>query len=258
MAELFDMELRALRRDRAARSGPELFLFERVFEDCLERLASVGHRFERALLLGCPDSGWKARLSLLAASIDVRDPGPSFAQAGGGKAIVEDRWEPEAGAYDLVLAIGTLDTVNDLPFALSLIRHAIRPDGLFLGALSGGDSLPQLRSAMRAADVIAGAAAAHVHPRIEPAALAPLLVTSGFIKPVVDIDRVPAAYSSLGKLISDLRAMGATNILRSRAQPLSKVAREAAIQAFAAAGSNSRTTEIFEILHFAAWTAPHG
>ena len=55
MPDLFDMKLRALRRDRAARIGPELFLFDRIFDDCLERLALVNRRFERALLIGCPN-----------------------------------------------------------------------------------------------------------------------------------------------------------------------------------------------------------
>ena len=93
-------------------------------------------------------------------------------------------------AYDLVLAVGTLDTVNDLPLALRLIRYAMRSDGLFIAALSGGDTLPRLRAAMRAADAVSGLAAPHVHPRIEPSALAPLLGDAGFVDPVVDVDRV--------------------------------------------------------------------
>src|SRR6185437_476174 len=122
----------------------------------------------------------------------------------------EDAWKPDEGAYDLILAVGTLDTVNDLPIALRLIRHGMCSSGLFLGALSGGDTLPQLRTAMRAADAVAGAAAPHVHPRIEAAALAPLLDSAGFVDTVVDVDRLAVSYVSLDRLIADLRAMGAT------------------------------------------------
>ena len=258
MPELFDMKLRAMRRDRAARMSAELFLYERTFTDCLERLALVQRRFERALLMGCPDPQWRGRLRDFAESVEVRDPAPLFAAAAGGEAIVEDHWEPEAGGYDLVLALGTLDSVNDLPLALRLIRHSAGADALFIGALSGGDTLPQLRSAMRAADVIAGGASPHVHPRVEAAALAPLLASAGFIMPVVDVDRVEVTYPSFDRLVADLRAMGVTNVLTARSTPLSRLGAEAARQAFAAAGEGGRTRETIEILHFAAWVPPKG
>ena len=118
--------------------------------------------------------------------------------------------------------------------------------------------MPQLRTAMRAADTVRGIAAPHVHPRIEAAALSPLLTDMGFIRPVVDIDRVQVSYASLDRLVGDLRGMAATNILCSRAEPLNRTAREAAFQAFANAGNGQRTVETFEILHFAAWTPKHG
>lgn len=255
MPALFDMELRALRRDRAARSGPELFLLERAFGDCLERIELVGRRFASALLVGCPDGQWPGRLQALADNIQVRDPGPRFAGAVGGETLIEDDWPAPRAAYDLVLALGTLDTVNDLPLALRLIRRAMKADGLFIGALSGGDTLAQLRSAMRAADQASGQAAAHVHPRIEAASLAPLLSAAGFANPVVDVDRVPVSYPSLGRLVRDLRSMGATNLLCAR--PRRSLTRDqiaAADRAFNNAGNAGRTVETYEILHFAGWT----
>ena len=248
------MELRTKRRDRAARIGPELFLFERTFEDCIERIALGRRRFGRALLVGCPDRAWPARLQEVADEIDVRDPGTLFVKATRGEVLIEDQWSSERAAYDLVLAIGTLDTVNDLQRALRSIYGAARPGALFIGAFSGGDTLPQLRAAMRAADEVAGVASSHVHPRVEASALAPLLSAAGFSNPVVDIDRVPVAYASLKALVADLRAMGATNILRARSRkPLLRAARAAAEGAFARAGDGQRTLETFEILHFAAW-----
>ena len=258
MTELFDMELRARRRDRAARAGPELFLHQRVFDDCLERLALVQRRFDRALLIGCPDPVWPDRLAAHAEKVDVADPGPLFAGRSNGAIIIEDGWEPAAATYDLVLAIGTLDTVNALPLALRFIRHAMQPDGLFLGAISGGATLPRLRAAMRAADGATGAAAPHVHPRIEAAALAPLLEDAGFVRPVVDVERVSVSYRTFDKLIADLRKMGATNVLRSRPRFSRRAAVQAAKQAFESNRTDGRTAEVFEILHFAAWTLAHG
>ena len=252
---LFDMKLRAQRRDRAARSGPELFLYKRAFDDCLERIGLVDRRFEHALLIGCPDASWPQRLGEFAERVDVRDPGPLLAAAAGGEALVEDEWNPPVQAYDLVLAIGTLDTVNDLQQALKSIFVAMRLGGLFIGAISGGDTLPQLRSAMRVADFVTGAATPHVHPRIEASALAPLLAQAGFVMPVVDIDRVSVSYRSFDRLVADLRAMGATNILQARSRrALSRQALAGAAAAFAEAGYGSTTLEIFELLHFVAWT----
>ena len=255
MTTLFDMELRALRRDRAARLGPELFLLERTFDDCLDRIALMKRSFEHALLIGCPDPTWPERLRNVAFEVDVRDPGRLFAEAAGGARLIEDEWTPSTGAYDLVLAIGTLDTVNDLPRALRAISAAMLPKSLLLGAMAGGETLPQLRDAMRAADQVEGVATAHVHPRIEASALAPLLSAAGFTDPVIDIDRVQVVYTSLGRLVADLRRMGATNLLRARSrQPLSRGALAAADQKFSRAGNDGRTTETFELLHFAAWT----
>jgi NADH dehydrogenase [ubiquinone] 1 alpha subcomplex assembly factor 5 len=257
VADLFDMKLRAARRDRAARTGPELFLLQRAFADCVERIALLNRGFGRALMIGCPDAGWPERLLSVASRVEVRDPGLLFARAVDGEPIVEDYWEPPSQAYDLVLAIGTLDTVNDLPLALRLLRHSMRQNSMFMGALSGGETVPQLRAAMRAADALGRGAAPHVHPRIEPSALSPLLVEAGFTRPVVDVERVQVTYKSLERLVADLRAMGVTNILNARPKPLTRAQREAAARAFAAAGDGQRTTETFEILHFAAWT-PNG
>jgi SAM-dependent methyltransferase len=242
-ADLFDLKLRAMRRDRAFRRGAELFLHERAFADCLERIALVPRRFRSALLIGGMDPAWPQRLRDYAEQVTLLEP------------VAEDQWTAAPATFDLCLAVGTLDTVNDLPRVLRSIRSALAPDASFIGALSGGDTLPQLRAAMRAADQTEGSAVPHVHPRIEASALAPLLAAAGFVMPVVDVDRVRASYESLPRLVDDLRAMGATNILSARSRrPLSRAARDAATRAFAAAGTEGRTTETFEILHFAAWT----
>jgi len=250
--------MRAVRRDRAARTGPELFLHERAFDDCLERIAVMQRRFDRALLVGCPDASWPDRLGAFTDIVAVRDPGALFARSAHGQVIIEDAWEPTEGAFDLVVAIGTLDTVNDLALALHLVRHGMTSGGLFIGAISGGDTLPQLRAAMRAADSATRTAAPHVHPRVEASALAPLLSEAGFANPVVDVDRVAVSYRSLDRLVTDLRAMAGTNILTARPRFIGKAARDAAVEAFAKAADGMRTTETFEILHFAGWSGSKG
>lgn len=252
---LFDMRLRAMRRDRAFRTGPELFLYERAFADILDRLSLVRRRFERALLIGCPDPNWNQSLGNAANAVDTLEPGPLFAREAGGDCVIEDESTIPQAAFDLCVAVGTLDTVNDLPGALRTIRTALKPDSLLIGAIGGGDMLPQLRAAMRAADSIMGGATPHVHPRIDASSLAGLLSASGFAMPVVDVDSVRVSYASMKDLVRDLRAMGATNILQSRSKtPLSRRAVSAAEATFQAAAAGAKTVERFDLLHFAAWT----
>jgi hypothetical protein len=230
--DLFDRDLLKKRRAR----GAERFLHERAIEDILERLSFVQRTFERALLIG-----------------DVeRDRVPTqFADS----ISLDELMTVEPGSYDLCVVVGELDTANDLPQALLAVRFALREDALFIGAFPGGDTLPALRSAMRAADEHMGAASAHVHPRIEPAAFTSLLSSAGFLMPVVDVDRVAVRYKSLADLVRDLRSMGATNVLKSRSRrPLSRQAAAAAAEQFRAGAEDGRVTETFEILHFAAWT----
>jgi len=212
-------------------------------------------------MVGCPDPVWRTSLERTVTSVAVVDPGPLFAAAANGRLGDEDIINLPPSAYDLCIAVGTLDTVSDLPGALHAIRHALRPDALFLGAVAGGNSLPMLRAAMRAADRASPAASPHVHPRIEASALAPLLAAAGFTMPVVDIDRVSVAYPDFDRLVDDLRGMAATNILAARSRrPLGRAAREAARDWFVLQGENGLTRETFEILHFAAWvpSSPQG
>ena len=254
-ANLFDLQLRALRRDRAFRLGAELFMHQRAFDDCLERIGLVNRRFQSALLIGCPDPRWRERLLSVADAVHVTEPGAEFARAAGAEHVVDESQTPP-GQFDLCLAAGTLDTANDLPGVLRKLAGMLQRDSLVIGAMPGGDTLPQLRRAMLAADQVAGAASPHAHPRIEAASLAALIASCGFIDPVVDVDRVPVSYRSLNALVSDLRRMAATNILIDRSRShLSRQAAAAASAAFASSGDGERTIERFEILHFAGWTA---
>jgi SAM-dependent methyltransferase len=238
---LFDSKARALRRERARRN-PVLFLQERTLEEIVERLAYVRRNFSSTLLLGMssPPAALAPRYGHVVAA--EADP---------------DKLQFEPGSFDLIIALGTLDTVDDLPDALLRLRFLLKPDSLLIGAMAGGESLPRLRQAMRAADAAGGEATPHVHPRIEPAGLAHLLTAAGFVMPVVDVDRVSVGYRNFSRLVSDLRGMGATNVLAERSRkPLTRPALAAAEQEFGKSAESGRTIETFEILHFAGWTPP--
>lgn len=252
--DLFDRNLRMLRRDRAARMGPDLFLFDRAFDDCLDRLRDISRRFGLALMLGCPSPEWPRRLRALAEAVEVLDPGPLFAAQAGGSQVEEDRHDFGEARYDLCVAIGTLDTVNDLPLALRMIGRSLRSDAPLIGAIAGGNSLPALRASLIDAGRAEGQVVGRTHPRIEPASLAQLLAASGFTMPVVDVDRVRLRYDSFDRLIRDLRAMAATGVLAGRPPALTRVGARQIGESFSALGRDGRTEEIVEILHFIAWT----
>jgi NADH dehydrogenase [ubiquinone] 1 alpha subcomplex assembly factor 5 len=251
--DLFDRSLRAVRRDRAARLGPELFLLDRAMEDCLDNVRTIDRRFERALLIGCPSPDWPQRVRQGATDVDILDPGPLFAQAAGGLAIEEDRHDFGENRFDLVIAVGTLDTVNDLQAALRMIHRAMQENAPFIGAIAGGDSLATLRASLIEADRHDGRAVARTHPRIEAPTLAGLLSATGFSAPVVDVDRVRLRYHDLASLVGDLRSMGATSALAQRGPNLGKAAFHRAQAAFAAAAIEGKTGEVVEILHFIGW-----
>jgi NADH dehydrogenase [ubiquinone] 1 alpha subcomplex assembly factor 5 len=238
---LFDASLLPVRQARAEALGGDYFLHERAFDECLDRIATVRRAFSSAWLLGPERRGWRERLEPFG-SKDFAFNGPG-----------DD--ELPTFAAELCVSIGMLDTAEGLPALLNGLRHMLAPGALFIGAFAGGNSLPTLRSAMAAADRVEGVARPHFHPHIDPASFGGLLADAGFADPVVDVDRVTLSYASLGALVRDLRAMATTNRLVER--PRSAILRRgwsAAEGIFAANASDGRTTEVIEIIHFAAWT----
>jgi SAM-dependent methyltransferase len=252
----FDRRQRRLRRDRAAaRAGEADYLHRRVADELIERLDLVRRSFGRALDLGSGDGILTERLRARGIEVAAADPGFVFARAREGVQCDEDRLPFADASFDLIVSVGVLDSVNDLPGALLLIRRALRPDGLFLGAMAGAGSLPRLRSAMLAADEAEGGAAPRIHPQIDVRAAGDLLTRAGFALPVADTQAVTVRFPDLFALVRDLRAMGATNALAARSRkPVSRFALAAAAADFASrADPDGKTNERFEILHLLGW-----
>ena len=250
----FDRALRRLRRDRAAvRFAGADYLHRLAANELLERLDSVTRDFQDALVLGSAYNELSQDLRHRGLQVTTGDFSGLFAAD---VRCDEDRLPFADGAFDLVVSVGTLDTVNDLPGALALIRRTLRPDGLFLAAFAGAGSLVRLRSAMLAADAIGeGAASPRIHPQIDVRAAGDLLTRAGFALPVADSDRVDVRFSGLMSLVSDLRAMGVTNMLESRSRrPLTRLALAAAAADFAdRADADGKTVERFEIIYLIGW-----
>lgn len=240
---LFDEAARALRRQRALRKGPVLFLADRAVEDLQDRLSFIQRRFRRALIIGLPDQQWARRFAEAAEEWIALDR-------------LEEMVSVDPGSFDLCVVLGQLDSANALPLFLRVIRAALEENALVVGAFPGNESLPVLRSVMLATDQASGGGVSpRVHPRVEASAFAGLLQEAGFTRPVVDIDRVRLRYRAFDELIADLRGMGATNVLLSRSRrPLTRVALAKARSVFAGLGDQAGTTETVEIINFAAWT----
>jgi SAM-dependent methyltransferase len=161
---------------------------------------------------------------------------------------------------DLVVSALTLQYVNDLPGVLVQIRRALKPDGLFLGALIAGETLTELRQAFAAAESeVEGGASPRVAPFADLRELGALLQRAGFALPVTDVDRLTVRYDSVFGLMRDLRRMGATNALHARRRaPLKRATlhRLAEIYAERFADDDGRLRATFEIVWLSGW-APH-
>ena len=215
--DIFDRKTRRLRRDRAARCfDSHSFLIDHVADELAERLASVKRDFGRMLILGSHDGRYAATFAAPGRTIVSADPGFGFARASHGVQCDEDRLPFADASFDLVVAICGLDSVNDLPGALVLIRRILRPDGLFLGAFLGAGSLAWLRAAALEADSVSGAVAPRIHPQIDVRSAGDLLSRAGFALQVADGEHIEVGYPDPIRLIGDLRGMAQTNMLLSR------------------------------------------
>ncbi|TCP37489.1 methyltransferase family protein [Sphingomonas sp. BK235] len=224
------------------------FLRAAMLDGIADRLDAVKRDFTDVLDLGCHAGRFVAPPGARVARLD---PGFGFARAAGGVQADEDRLPFADAAFDLVVAAGTLDSVNDLPGALALIRRALRPDGLFLGAFVGGNSLSALRAALRGAEE---PAVARLHPQIDVRSAGDLLVRAGFTLPVADVETLDVRYPGLGRLLDDLRGMAASNLLVDR-HPLAREALARAAAAFAArAEKDGRVRERFDLIFLTGWS----
>jgi SAM-dependent methyltransferase len=257
---IFDRQLLRARRQRAASLGPATFLLERVAEDFADRLATVLRRFERAVDLGTPTDAIRR---VLAASGKVGEiiaagplpDGPDFA------VVADEEALPfKDASLDLVVSALALQFVNDLPGTLIQIRRALKPDGLFLAALAGGDTLTELRQAFAAAEAeIEGGISPHIAPFADLRELGALLQRAGFALPVTDVDRLTVRYVSPFALMEDLRRMGASNpLIERRRRPLKRATlnRMADIYCERFADGDGRVRATFEIVWLSGW-APH-
>jgi SAM-dependent methyltransferase len=249
---LFDPALLWMRQNRATKLGVELFLLDRIAADMAERLDTVNRKFVGVADVGSPGSALRAAPYEKFGGVRTHHDLPKSH---------DDPLPLEPASLELVVSALALQFVNDLPGMLAQIRHALKPDGLFLAAIAGGDTLTELRQSFAAAESeIEGGVSPRVIPFVDVRDAGSLLQRAGFALPVTDVDRITVRYANAFALMQDLRRMGATNILVERSKKPTRRAtmlRMADIYGERFADPDGRIRATFDIVWLSGW-APHG
>ncbi|MBB3017145.1 SAM-dependent methyltransferase [Microvirga lupini] len=255
---VFDRPLVRRRLSRALHQGYADFLLVRAVEDLEERLSAVLREFPLALDIGTPTPAAaeilrrSGRVGTVIRLSPVPEPGSILGD--------EERLPFSGERFDLAVSLMALHSVNDLPGSLIQIRRALKPDGLFIGALLGGSTLAELRQSLTQAE---SEMEGGVSPRVAPFAdlrdIGGLLQRAGFALPVTDSDIVRVRYANAFALMRDLRQMGLANALNDRRRtPLRRATlmRTAEIYAERFGEPDGRIPATFEIVWLSGWT-PH-
>jgi SAM-dependent methyltransferase len=265
--QIFDQDLIRTRRNRIAALGAAQeadFLLARVADDFVERLGIVRREFPLAVSIGAYHGLLAERLRQLpniGEIIDVDSSVHCLGLSAGQKIVAEDDALPFAAqSLDLAVSGLSLQLVNDLPGVLVQINRALKPDGLFLAALLGGETLKELREAwILAEEELFGGASPRVAPFADVRELGRLLQRAGFALPVADSDVVRVTYESPVALMRDLKAMAASNMLIERRRtPVSRrlLFRAAEVYQERFGLPDGRIPATFEIITLTGWV-PH-
>ncbi len=265
---LFDRRAWRAHRDRAARLSSKVgavdFLHAEIAERLLDRLDLVNRQFAVALDLGARDGGLARALAERSGTVLVVAAEPStvfLARAPGPRVAADPELAPFRDAtFDLVASNLALHWTADLPGALVQLRRALKPDGLLLAAMFGGQTLVELRTVLFDAELAEeGGVSPRVSPAIELVDAAALLQRAGFALPVADSETITVTYPSILALLRDLRGMGETNALTGRRRSFwrrATLARAALLYAERFGDAEGRIPATFEILFLCGW-APH-
>ena len=266
-AAVFDRRAVRLHRDRAAPGfeGCGDFLVREVGERLVGRLDDVKRRFARILDLGCHSGQLGSMLRGQAAPelLVEADLSRGMVRRAGGplRVVADEEWLPlRPASLDLVVSALSLHWVNDLPGTLVQIRQALKPDGLLMAAMLGGDTLFELREAFLQAEAgREGGVRPHVSPFPDVETLGALLQRTGFALPVVDSDRITVTYESAQALMHDLRAMGEANATQGRARHFARRETLRALETCyreSFGHADGRIPATFHVLYLTGWK-PH-
>ena len=211
-------------------------------EDVIDRLGFLREDFRTALVLGDRTGALARHLEGGGAEVTLAEPAPIS-----GVTPIDEEAPLPGGPYSLIVSLGLLETVNDLPGALVLMRRALKPGGLMIASFGAAGSLPKLRTAMLEAD--GDRPAPRIHPQVDVRAAGQLLTRLGFADPVVDGWGFDIGFESFDQIVGDLRAQALNNVLANPGPPLSRTAATAARASFEASrGADGLIRERFEFV----------
>ncbi|MGB1024940.1 MAG: methyltransferase domain-containing protein, partial [Rhodospirillaceae bacterium] len=170
----------------------------------------------------------------------------------------DEEWLPlREGQLDAVFSNLSLHWVNDLPGAMIQINRALKPDGLFLATLFGGETLRELRDCLAETEIaLDGGLSPRTSPLTDVRDAGGLLNRAGFALPTVDTDVITVMYSDPLKLLRDLRGMGETNcVIERRRTPLRRETLMAALALYQQrhGDAEGRVPATFQVIYLTAW-----
>ncbi|KKB78375.1 hypothetical protein VW35_12145 [Devosia soli] len=238
-------------RNLARRKTRDNFVRDLVFDDLADRLGAHMRDFTDAVLIA-PD------VDLLPDRIAT---GSGIVTLHRVEAFGSDDFPAlPHGEFDLIVSLLHLQAVNDVPGHLARLRARLRPDGLLLVAMIGGDSFSELREAFLAADsAVTGGASARIAPMIQVRDAGALLQRAGLALPVADVETHTVRYANAFALMGELKALGAANPLTDRPRNFATrtlLTQSAAAYQEAAGDSDGRIRVTLEIVWLAGWV-PH-
>lgn len=241
--------------------GEHDFLHAEVAERLLDRLDDITRAFPLAVDLSCR-GGLLGRVlqgrggveTLIGADLSV----PLVAGHHGPTAVLDDETLPFADdSLDLVLSNLGFHWINDLPGTLVQIRRALKPDGLLLAAMFGGETLHELRAALSEAELeVESGISPRVSPFVDIRDAGALLQRAGFALPVLDSETIRVSYEHPLKLLRDLRGMGESNAVAERRLSFSRRAtlmRAMEIYFDRHRNADDRVEASFEVIFITAW-----
>ena len=251
---LFDHRIRKLRSDRIKKSltSDDVgggFMLARAAHGIADRMADIKRSFPRVAVLGAgPFAPLGSKVTQLDGAIDL--PGIRL--------TAEEEPDLAPGGFDAVISGMTLHRANDPVGLLTQMRLALKPDGLMIAALFGGQTLQELRASFAEAEAeIEGGISPRVAPMAEIRDLGALLQRAGFALPVADVDRFTVEYQTPFHLMRDLRAMGEANMMTARRKTFTRretMLKMAEIYARNYTLPSGRIGATFEIVYLTGWS----
>lgn len=255
---IFDQKHIRRNRLRAAKNISEYsFLFDWVSDQILDRLSIIKRDFPTALNIGCrAQNNFPHRLKNTAAIHKLYQMDRTSAPL-----VAEEEFLPFGdNTFDLITSAMNFHTINDLPGALLQMRQALKPDGLLLAGMLGGETLNELRHCLTEAEMtLTGGLSPRVAPFADKQDIGALMQRTGYALPVVDSDTLTVTYENAFKLMHDLRFMGEGNAIakRYKTTPSRSLFLEAAkLYAEKFSDDDGRIRATFEVIFMIGW-APH-